>query len=285
MLGTRLQVTPYQRRHRSALLDLAWRSHWTHKHLDWFTIGQWIDRDDGTLLLAWHGEELVGYIGLSPPIDGWSWVRLLAIRDGRMPGRVVRELWRAAEACRPAGIRHIAILMVTNWLPAYFASLGFQYEEDIITLCHTVDAELEARPSSCCIRAAEREDLPQLARIDRQAFPSPWQLSDAELWQSLRLCAEATVALDGGEIVGFQLCTRQGDAAHLARLAVAPAFQGRRIGTALVARLLRRLHTRKVETISVNTQANNLPSQRLYARLGFARNGYDLELWRKTLRG
>lgn len=284
MLGTRLQITPYRREHRDALLNLAQHSHWTHKHLDWYSTGDWIDRRIGRLLLAWQGVELVGYIGLSPAISGWSWVRLLAIRDGRMPGLIVRELWSAAEgACAGAGARNIAILMVTNWLSTYFATLGFRYVEDIITLCRAADADNDTDLPDIAVRAAEFEDLPQLARIDRLAFAAPWQLARHELRQALRLCSDATVALAAGEVVAFQLCTRQDELAHLARLAVDPAYQRRGIGSALVARLLRQLRGRPVETISLNTQGNNAPAQGLYQRLGFARTGYDLEFWRKAL--
>ena len=53
---------------------------------------QWLDSELGDVLLAWHDDQLVGYIGLSLPINGWSWVRLLGIRDGRMPSLVLREL-------------------------------------------------------------------------------------------------------------------------------------------------------------------------------------------------
>ena len=64
MLGTRLEVTPYVRRHRSALLDLNTQSLWTHKHLDWYSIGQWLDQERGHVYLAWEESRLVGAIGL-----------------------------------------------------------------------------------------------------------------------------------------------------------------------------------------------------------------------------
>ena len=119
------------------LLDLNTQSLWTHKHLDWYSIGQWLDQERGHVYLAWEESRLVGAIGLSLPIDGHSWICLLCIGDGRMPGLIVEELWEGAEAdCGRCGIHSAAILMVTNWLATYLRQLGFDYVDDIITLSH-----------------------------------------------------------------------------------------------------------------------------------------------------
>ena len=97
----------------------AFASHWTHKHLDWHTTSQWLDNERGLVILAWYGAELAGYIGLSRPVAGCSWIRLLGIRDGRMPGQVNRRLMarRPKNNVPQAGIRSVAILMIANWLP------------------------------------------------------------------------------------------------------------------------------------------------------------------------
>jgi ribosomal protein S18 acetylase RimI-like enzyme len=62
-------------------------------------------------------------------------------------------------------------------------------------------------------------------------------------------------------------------------LAVTPEAQGKGIGSALVADALRRFFRRGIYTMTVNTQANNHRSQRLYHLFGFERNGNDLPVW------
>ena len=101
MLGTRLRIAPYERQYRRTLLDLSLSSHWTHRHLDWYTTGQWLDNERGLVFLAWQGEALAGYIGLSQPVAGCSWIRLLGISGGRMPGQIIGDLWRGAQAHCP----------------------------------------------------------------------------------------------------------------------------------------------------------------------------------------
>ena len=285
MPGARLKITHYARQHRSALLDLASRSHWTHQHLDWHETSQWLDKALGQVTLAWHGGQLVGYIGISQPVAGWSWIRLLGIRDGRMPGMVARALWDAAEArCETLGIGSVAVLMITNWLPNYLRERGFINEDDVITMSQ-INRKLPPAPAlSARIRNADAKDFDAMARIDRLAFEPPWQLTPDDLWQALRLSTSVTLATLGGEAIAYQLSTHQAGVGHLARLAVHPEWRRRGIASALMHRLLTDFRTRNLTEFSVNTQLSNKPSQRLYERFGFYRNGKDMEFWRKRLR-
>ncbi len=284
MLGTRLHIAPYERQHRRALLDLSFSSHWTHKHLDWHSTGQWLDNERGLVFLAWHGAELAGYIGLSQPIAGCSWIRLLGISDGRMPGQIIGELWRGAQARFPdAGIRSVAMLMIANWLPTYMGQLAFHVSDEIITMSHIGSRQPTAPTVAASIRPAGFGDIARLCEIDRLAFSPHWRMFPNDFQQALRIAAAATVAVRDGEVLGYQFSTRNDDAGHLARLAVDPAWQRRGIGSLLLRHLLDGLQTMRVESMTLNTQASNRPSQRLYQRFGFFRNGYDLELWRKSM--
>lgn len=284
MLGTRLEVSAYERRHRSAFLDLAWQSQWAHKHLDWYETDQWLDGEMGDVWLAWQGDQLIGYLGLSLPIDGWSWIRLLGIRDGRMPGLVVRELCEAAEARCPAlGISNIVVLMITNWLPTYLRERGFGNEDDIITMSHIGNRPRAASKNSARIRRADHRDVEAIMQIDRLAFDAPWQLAEHDVWKAIRCAASATVAALDDELIAYQLSTRQEGIGHLARLAVHPAHQRKGFASALLQELLLDFSKWNLTELSVNTQLSNLPSQRLYERYGFFRNGKDMELWRKRI--
>ena len=284
MLGTRLKITAYERRHRSALLDVAFCSQWTHKHLDWHETSRWLDKELGHVLLAWSGDQLVGYIGISLATDGWSWICLLGIRDGRMPGLVLRELCETAEAlCLGQGVRCIVVLMVTNWLQTYLRDQGFRHDEDIITM-RRVERRLPPEPRiPARLRSAEAPDFEHIMNIDRLAFEAPWRLTEADLWQAFRIAASVTVAMVDDQLAGYQLSTRQDRVGHLARLAVHPSYRRRRVGSALLHRLLVDSGKWNLTDLSLNTQLGNRASQRLYERFGFFRNGFDIELWRKQL--
>ncbi len=280
----RLRVAAYAREHRRAFLELCAASQWTHEHLDWFSLGQWLDQERGMLFLAWQGAELLGYIGLSQPVAGCAWIRLLGIRDGLMPGRTIAELWqRAEEHCRHLTVERVACLMVTNWLASYLQRCGFAPADDVITLRH-IGCRPAVKPSAPTqLRSAEPEDLPAIAKVDRLAFAPLWRLSAPEIWQAMRMNTLARVALINGKAVAYQIGALHDDIGHLARLAVHPAYQGKGIGAALLHDFLRECQRLPVQTISVNTQRSNAPSQRLYERFGFFRDNNDRELWAKRI--
>ncbi|MCY3575597.1 MAG: GNAT family N-acetyltransferase [Chloroflexi bacterium] len=284
MPAARLQIAPYARQHRRPLLDLMNRSRWTHTHLDWQSIPDWLADESAAVWLAFADNELLGYIGLSQSVAGWRWLRLLGIGELRKPRLILRQLWARAEAaCQDAADAGIACLMLANWLPAYFAELSFQYRDDLAMLQHIGSRLPPRRDSLAAVRPLESEDLPQLAGIDKLAFAPPWQIERAELWQAYRACAFSTVATIRGAVVGYQLCARHDAAAHLARLAVHPAHQGRGVASLLLHELLSDLLRRGISAISVNTQASNHRSQRLYQRFGFLHNGKEYPVWQKTL--
>ena len=100
---------------------------------------------------------------------------------------------------------------------------------------------------------------------------------------SQRQAASCTLALHDEEIVGYEIASRHHTAGHLARLAVHPKIQGKRVGQVLLNNLLTRFVKRGVKSMTVNTQASNIRSQRLYERYGFLRNGFDLPVWESEL--
>lgn len=284
MLQTKLTITPYERRHRNETLNLSYYSQWTHKHLDWYKSGQWIDREDGYIFLAWHGEKLVGYIGMSTPLNNASWIRLLGVHDDVSPRPVIDELWQAAEDYgKSIGVTKFAALMVTKWLESYMADLGFNYLEDIVTL-NRVGHKLPEEPQSpVSVSSANSEDLSAIVRVDHEAFDPPWQMSQDDLWQAYRISASATVATLDDEIIGYQISTRHRATGHLARLAVSPKSQGKRVGSMLLHDLLSKFDKRGIKSVTVNTQDSNESSHRLYNHYGFMRNGFDLGVWLKTV--
>jgi len=279
-----IHITLYERQHRNELLNLSYYSHWTHKHLDWYKTGQWIDRDDGIIYLAWQGEILVGYIALSLPLHGASWVRLLGIRDNCVPRPIVKQLWTAAEAHGlRLGVNRFAILMVTHWLAAYVGDLGFDYLEDIVTLNRSSHVLPPEPTSPVKIYSANSDDLPDIVRVDHLAFRPPWQMTQQDLWQAFRISASATVAILDDEVVGYQISTRNRALGHLARLAVMPNRQGKRVGSMLLYELLSKFDRRGIKSVTVNTQISNESSHRLYSHYGFQHNGFDLAVWQKDI--
>lgn len=277
-------VTPYERRYLQRVRDLIFHSELVHSHLDWQETDQWLDTQSVPMRCAWQRGRLVGVMGVSSPLNRTCWLRLAAIHHQADHSRVLRALWEdLVIELRSRYVQTVALLAVRDWIVRYVPVLGFRYVEDIITLARN-GAELpETLPNRLVIRAAQPEDLDELARVDNAAFEPPWQLSPDELRQAVRISASCTVGLLDDMMVGYQLSTLYFDGAHLARLAVIPSVQGLGLGGALLADGLQRFFRRGIYGMTLNTQSSNRRSRRLYERYGFAPNGYDLPYWVITL--
>ena len=116
-------------------------------------------------------------------------------------------------------------------------------------------------------------DIPQVAEVDTIAFDPLWQNSSTALYKAFKQAALATIMEDEGVIVGYQISTKNLLGGHLARLAVHPALQGKRIGYSLVTDMIQKLTRIGVTNISVNTQSDNSISLALYNSIGFRETG------------
>ena len=62
-------------------------------------------------------------------------------------------------------------------------------------------------------------------------------------------------------------------------MTVDPRFQGSGVGTQLLARAFEGYRQKGIQHISLNTQADNQPSQKLYKRFGFQPSGQKFPVW------
>jgi ribosomal protein S18 acetylase RimI-like enzyme len=116
-------------------------------------------------------------------------------------------------------------------------------------------------------------DLPFVAEVDAAAFTPLWQNSLATLEHAFQLAGITSVAQVGEDVIGYQITTIHSGNAHLARLAVRPTAQRRRVGYALVREMLDHAAARGISRVTVNTQSDNDASLALYRHLGFEATG------------
>ncbi|MFQ3566013.1 MAG: GNAT family N-acetyltransferase [Aggregatilineales bacterium] len=273
-----LHITRYQRRNRHGVRELTAHNYYAHVHLDWQETDQWLDEEAVPIRLAWQHGRLIGVLATSAPFQQTSWIRLAAVRDHHDADWVLKALWDDIKVeLRALGVHTVAWLLVRDWPMPFAEQLGFYPTEEIVTLRRSdQSAPPDMTNETLLIRLSREEDLPLMAAVDQAAFGPPWQMTLRELRQAERSAAHCTVAERHGLIVGYQISTLYFDGSHLARLAVAPAEQGHGVGSQLLGEALRYFARRGVYTTTVNTQASNLISQRLYLRFGFRHNGFNL---------
>lgn len=265
---------------RRTVQQLISRADYVHTHLDWLETDQWLQDPPPLTWIAYHGTRAIGFLGLGLPLDGAAWVRLAVVDHHYAPEDVLGRLWQRAESVLAAhGVNRVAILVINNWVTRYFELLGFHKLDEVITMRRATRELPDPAAYDFHVRSLLPNELSAIVAVDQAAFIAPWQMSAEEIRQAERMAASVTVATANGQIAGYQLTTLYFDGAHLARLAVLPAYQGRGVGKALLQDLVSRFAQRGVYAFTVNTQETNVQSQRLYSHFAFRRNGYDLPVY------
>ncbi|MFC6976227.1 GNAT family N-acetyltransferase [Halomicroarcula sp. GCM10025709] len=119
------------------------------------------------------------------------------------------------------------------------------------------------------IREGRPADRARLRAIQAAALDHPWP---DLLSVAVDGPPELLVYDDGGP-VGYALVVPDHPIAYLAELAVAPAEQGRGIGTQLLSTLFERLRAAGFETVRLTARADDERVRGFYDKLGFSEEG------------
>ncbi|MCC7209171.1 MAG: hypothetical protein IT323_17800, partial [Anaerolineae bacterium] len=209
MVATALNVTPYVRRHRRAVLSLVNDGRCRlHTHLDWQLIEDWLDMPDVPVVLCWQDARLIGVMAAAPPLSGASWLRLAAVDEHASLDMTLPELWTALrERLAGLGVVEVGTLVMQSWLGGQLGALGFVYREHIVTLHRDgIDAPDPLR-RDVRIRPADLRDVDTALAIDHAAFGPLWQMHPSAMRHAARDSGSFTIAEWNGHPVGYQLTT------------------------------------------------------------------------------
>lgn len=122
------------------------------------------------------------------------------------------------------------------------------------------------------LRGVTEADLPELLRVDREAFPEePYPVF--VLRQLCDIHGDRILVLDDGEgLLGYILFvnTSDGHVSWIMSLAVTPHQQGRGLGRRLMVEALRRLRSEHVHQVRLTVEPTNAAAIVLYRSLGFS---------------
>ena len=251
-----------------------------HRHLDWRPPVEWLGSQP--FWVAEANQRIQAALAIPPDPPTIAWVRLFVCTSAVNPAEIFDQLLvRCLEdpALGPGSI--IPALALSDWFSLILKHAGFEHSQNIVSLERETLLKLsgELTNPNLYIRTMEPDDLGQVTKIDNAAFEPIWQNSPVQIQESYTQSEIATVAEFDDEIVGYQFSTINMFAAHLARLAVNPAFQNRQIGSNLLIDLFKRCKAERLWKISVNTQDNNHASLALYQKHGFRLTGEQFPVY------
>ncbi|HVM73227.1 MAG TPA: GNAT family N-acetyltransferase [Anaerolineales bacterium] len=244
-----------------------------HRHLDWRYPLDWIG--SAPFFVLENQGQITSALACPPDPPSVAWVRLFVNSGELSLAESWQLLWEAArmDLARKGGFT-VAAIVLQDWYHSLLINSGFSSRQSIVMLERAGQASVDVTlPSGFSIRGMLQYDLPAVAEVDAAAFEPIWQNSLPSLERAYPQAVLATVAEAGGQVLGYQLSTRNPLGAHLARLAVRPELQGRGVGRALVADLIQQAERRSMYHLTVNTQSDNLTSLALYRKIGFRETG------------
>ena len=279
-----------------AISRLVQTSVYSHLHVDWYLPGDWIgspgfvvvpkveNRQNGSTLTAklfQNDTQLVACLAATPDPLPAAWVRVAALAETETAEQYLHQmLAQVVPVLRQQGVTQLAWLTVEEWANAWLPQWGFRQGSYIETYVKE-DRWLPdvSKPPWLTIRQAYTTDYEALARLEAIAFNPIWRLSAQALAVARPQSLSLDVALLAEEIVGYQLSARSESGVHLVRLTVHPEKQGLGIGSALLTHAFAYYHRRGFYTVSLNTQVENISSQKLYLKFGFKPSEPRLPVW------
>jgi len=248
-----------------------------HIHFDWLNVLDLLD--EAPFLIALNKDGPVACLACQPDPPQVAWIRLFAVLKDVPKFPVWDRLWKAAaEDAVKLGASQAVALATQDWFTPFLKQYGFVETNKVIFFKWEGTPLPNTRGPGFELRKMATEDLPAVALVDQSAFDPVWALSLRSLRTAYHLSSLATVILKGDRIVAYQMSTSSALGAHIARLAVHPDLQGMGCGKALIANVLHDFSQRRIDQVTVNTQADNLRSQQLYRSLGFQPTGQRFSL-------
>ena len=125
------------------------------------------------------------------------------------------------------------------------------------------------------------EDLPQVVKIERESYRSPWPLEDFVRELTINTRAQYFVALEDELIVGFVGTWLLADEGHITNVAVTPEKRGKGYGKILILEAIKSLREKQASYIILEVRVSNEKAVNLYKSFGFRviqlRKGYYMD--------
>ena len=268
-----ITIRPVNPQDQVRLANLLHFEFHNHRHLDWISP---LDLLDVQPFLTVEQDGIV-QAALACPIDppGVAWIRLFAASGNVSYDAMWQLLWaQARQQLTDLGGARVVAITLNPWFGDLLERSRFYRIQEVVFL--TWENQKIPEPYhqvSITIRPMTKADLSQVRMVDAAAFAPIWQNSLVSLAAALDQSFLATVVEDSSGIVAYQISTLGHLGGHLARLAVIPGLQGRKIGHDILVDLLHQFQIQNIHRVTVNTQLDNIVSLNLYHKLGFYQTG------------
>jgi len=133
------------------------------------------------------------------------------------------------------------------------------------------------------IEPMTKDDLDDVAGMERRIFPLPWTRSQFKAEISNPFC-HYMVAKTAGKVVGYIGFVSVEDEGYVTNIAVEYSYRRKGVGTMLIAHVFEKAVELGVRRLFLDVRRSNTNAQRFYRRFGFSEVSVRKGIIRTTLR-
>lgn len=122
-------------------------------------------------------------------------------------------------------------------------------------------------------RFMEAKDIDDIVRIEQESFPTPWSREAFENELIKNRFAVYTVLEDEEGVFGYCGMWVIIDEAHITNIALLPKYRGKKLGEALLRKVMEIAKEKGAKTMTLEVRVSNDIAQSLYRKLGFQNGG------------
>jgi ribosomal-protein-alanine N-acetyltransferase len=145
-------------------------------------------------------------------------------------------------------------------------------------MCQSQETEL-AEVDRIVIQRMKKEDVAQVARLERICFSDPWS-KEAFMEELQSELSIPLVAKLKEEVMGYACLWHLVDQLEVANFAVSPVHRSKRIGEKLMKRILLEAKEKSCQSVVLSVRESNQAAINLYLKFGFVEVGRRKKYYR-----
>jgi len=231
-------------------------------------LGHWLSTQ--TVFVAEDRLGFVGFLLVIPTYGELAAIIGLVTANLRDVEEVIAALLEGGTpTLRRRGIAALNCVTGAEWLARALVDLDFQSSAQLASYLRD-DGDIPVHGNQqVVVRDLIEDDVPGVLDVDAAAFEPMWRQDEDLMLSYLQPRTYFIGAEWQRTLIGYASGVWNADRGHINRLAVHPQSQGRGVGSRLLAESLIRFRKHDVRRVTLNTQADNEASRRLYERFGF----------------
>ncbi len=126
---------------------------------------------------------------------------------------------------------------------------------------------------SITFRLMKEQDIDDVLKVEHESFSVPWSREAFYNEITKNQFAAYIVIEENGQVIGYSGTWVVTDEAHVTNVAILPQYRGRKLGEAMMKKLMEIASELGAKTMTLEVRVSNEVARKLYRKLGFQDGG------------